>query len=65
MFEVVLDDDAEEWSVMSLLKGDVLDGKLERIGILWEEDGVLGLGWVRHEVVGVEVLDEAAEFRLC
>lgn len=61
VFEVVLDDDAEEWSVLFLFEGSFLDLEFDGRVVSWVEDGVGGFRWVGDEVVCVEVVDEVVE----
>jgi hypothetical protein len=64
MFEVVLDGVAEKFCFAVLLEDGVVDAELEGLVVLRIEDGVVGFGWVRDEVVVVKVGDEAGEFGL-
>ena len=47
VFEVVLYGDTQEGGVGVLFEGGVLDCELDRFWFPREEDGVVGLGWVR------------------
>ena len=57
LFEVVLDDVAGEFCFTVLFEDDVVDAELDGMLVL----GV-GFGWVRDEVIVVEVGDEAGKF---
>jgi hypothetical protein len=61
VFEVVLDEEAEEFGFRVLLEGFGSDLELDGLGVAGEEDRVDCFGWVGDEVVGVEVGDEAGE----
>ena len=63
--EVVLEHDSQQFGFGPLFENSVVDSEdrayLHRLGV---EDGEVGLGRVWDEVVGMEVVDEAAEFGL-
>jgi hypothetical protein len=60
-FEVVLEDEAEEFGVWFVFKGGVADGEGDvRVGV-WVECSVGCFGWVGNEVIGVEIVDEVVK----
>jgi hypothetical protein len=65
VFEVVLEHDSQQLGFGPLFENSVVDSEdwayLHRLGV---EDGEVGLCRVWDEVVGMEVVDEAAEFGL-
>ena len=65
MFEVILDGVAEELCFAVFFEDGVVNFELDRFWFLRVEDGVVGFGWVRDEVVAVEIVNEVGEFGLC
>ena len=57
VFEVVLNEEAEQLGFRFLLKDFVSDGELNGLCAAGVEDGIDGFGGVGDEVVGVEVGD--------
>jgi hypothetical protein len=57
MFQVFLDDDAEQLCLFVLLEDCFVDADLEWAWFDGVEDGVVGFCWVWDKVVGVEVVD--------
>ena len=62
VFEVVLDDVAEEFCFCLLFDDFVVDTDLDWFWIFGIEDGVVSFGWVWNEVVVMEVVDEVSKF---
>ena len=62
VFEVLLDDVAEQLGLLVLLKGLVSDCELYGLCVVGEENGIDCFCGIGDEVVVVEVGDEVGEF---